>query len=248
MDVRSRGSVPKEPPVAGKHNLPATRTSFVGREREMLEVKQELAMTRLLTLTGAGGSGKTRLALEVARDLAGAYPDGVWLVELAPLSEPDLVAQEVAGALKIAERPGQPLTDTLLDALADKEMLLIMDNCEHLVEAAAQLVDVLLDSCPHLRVLATSREPLGVSGEVNRPVPPLSLPGSADEVPTLTRREEEIATLVTQGMTNRQIATELVISEHTAATHIRRILKKLGLQSRAQIGSWLTEQRDSSRI
>jgi len=145
-----------------------------------MEVKRTLAMTRLLTLTGAGGSGKTRLALEVARDLVGAYPDGVWLVELAPLSEPDLVAQEVAGALEVSERPGLPLTDTLVEALADKEMLLVMDNCEHLAEAAAQLVDVLLDSCPCLKVLATSREPLDVSGEVNRSVPPLSLPTTTD--------------------------------------------------------------------
>jgi predicted ATPase len=164
----------------------------VGREREMVEVKRLLSMTRLLTLTGAGGSGKTRLALEVAKDLVGTYPDGAWMVELASLSEPDLVAQEVAGALKIAERAGQPLTDTLVDALGDKELLLVMDNCEHLVETAAQLVDLLLDSCPRLKVLATSREPLGVSGEVNRPVPLLSLPdavGGSSTVEYLMRYE-----------------------------------------------------------
>jgi predicted ATPase/DNA-binding SARP family transcriptional activator/DNA-binding CsgD family transcriptional regulator len=165
---------------ADRHNLPAPRTSFVGRERETVEVKRTLSMTRLSTLTGAGGSGKTRLALEVARELIGAYPDGVWLVELASLTEGDLVAQEVAGALKVSERPGQPLTDTLVDALADKELLLVLDNCEHLVEAAAQLVDALLDSCPRLRVLATSREPLGVSGEVLWQVAPLSLPATTD--------------------------------------------------------------------
>jgi hypothetical protein len=182
----------EELPDAAKHNLPTPRTSFVGREREMVEVKRLLSMTRLLTLTGAGGSGKTRLALEVAKDLVGTYPDGAWMVELASLSEPDLVAQEVAGALKIAERAGQPLTDTLVDALGDKELLLVMDNCEHLVEAAAQLVDLLLDSCPRLKVLATSREPLGVSGEVNRPVPLLSLPdavGGSSTVEYLMRYE-----------------------------------------------------------
>jgi predicted ATPase/DNA-binding SARP family transcriptional activator/DNA-binding CsgD family transcriptional regulator len=160
----------------GKHNLPTPRTSFVGREQEMVEIRRELTMTRLLTLTGTGGSGKTRLALELARDLVGAYPDGVWLVELAPLSEPELVAQEVAAALEIPERPGQPLTDTLVDALRPKRTLLILDNCEHLVDAAAQLVDILLGTCPHLRVLATSREALSVPGEMNRPVPPLPLP------------------------------------------------------------------------
>jgi predicted ATPase/DNA-binding SARP family transcriptional activator len=174
------GPPQEEPQGAARHNLPAPKTSFVGRERDMLEVKRLLPMTLLLTLTGAGGAGKTRLALEVARDLVGAYPDGVWLVELAPLSEGDLVAQEVAGALEVQERPGQPLTDTLVDALGDKELLLVMDNCEHLAEAAARLVDALLDSCPRVRILATSREPLGVSGEVTRPVAPLSLPATTD--------------------------------------------------------------------
>ena len=164
------------PPLVGKHNLPAPRTNFVGREQEMVEVKRGLAMTRLLTLTGAGGSGKTRLALEVARDLINAYLDGVWLVELASLTEGDMVLQKVARALGMAERPGEPLTDTLVDPLGDKELLLVVDNCEHLVEAAAQLVDALLASCPRLRVLATSREPLGVEGEVLWQVPPLSVP------------------------------------------------------------------------
>jgi predicted ATPase/DNA-binding SARP family transcriptional activator len=168
---------------AGKHNLPAPRGSFVGREREMVEIKRTLAMTRLLTLTGAGGSGKTRLALEVARSLVGAYPDGVWLVELAPLSEGDLVAQEVAGALEISERPGEPLIDTLVDVIGSKNLLVVLDNCEHLVEAAARLVDTLLDSCPYLRLLATSREPLGVGGEVLWRVPPLSLPDQTDGEP-----------------------------------------------------------------
>jgi DNA-binding SARP family transcriptional activator len=169
-------SAPEEPPDASKHNLPASRTSFVGRQREMLEIKRELAVTRLLTLTGAGGSGKTRLALEVARDLLGAYPDGVWLVELAPLSEGALVPQAVAEVLRVKEQPGQSLTDTLIDSLHRKTTLLVLDSCEHLIDAAARLVDTLLDACPNLRVLATSREALRVSGEVNRPVPPLSVP------------------------------------------------------------------------
>ena len=167
----------REASGAGTHNLPAQRTSFVGREREMVDVKRALSMTRLLTLTGTGGTGKTRLALEVARDLIGSYLDGVWLVELASLSEPGLVAQEAANVLGVQERPGDPLTDTLVEALAAKEMLLVLDNCEHVVEAAARLVDKLLVVCPRLRVLATSRETLDVSGEVVWAVPPLSLPG-----------------------------------------------------------------------
>jgi predicted ATPase/DNA-binding SARP family transcriptional activator/DNA-binding CsgD family transcriptional regulator len=159
-----------------KHNLPAPRSSFVGRGQEIVEIKRKLAMTRLLTLTGAGGSGKTRLALEVARDLVGAYLDGVWLVELAPLSKDELVPRAVADVLAVPERPQEPLSDTLSDVLRDREMLLVLDNCEHLVEATARLVDVLLDSCAGLRVLATSREALGVEGEIKWPVPPLSVP------------------------------------------------------------------------
>ena len=163
--------------TTGKHNLPAPRTSFVGREREIVEVKRTLAMTRLLTLTGAGGSGKTRLALEVARDLVGAYPDGVWLVELAPLSEAALVPQAVAAALGVREQPGQPLIDTLVGRLAaSRQMLLVLDNCEHLVDAAAQSGGRAPRSCPRLRILATSREALGVRRGTTWPVPPLSVP------------------------------------------------------------------------
>jgi predicted ATPase/DNA-binding SARP family transcriptional activator/DNA-binding CsgD family transcriptional regulator len=183
------GSLPTAPPAdpargqpsdGANHNLPAPMSSFVGREREMAEVKRTLAMTRLLTLTGAGGSGKTRLSLEIARDLGGSYPDGVWLVELAPLSDNGLVSQEVANVLRVQERPGEPLADTLVKALAGKQMLLVLDNCEHVVEEAARLVDKLLASCPRLKVLATSREPLGVSGEANWAVPPLSLPDATN--------------------------------------------------------------------
>ena len=163
---------------AQAHNLPAQRTSFVGREREMLELKRQLAMTRLLTLSGAGGSGKTRLALEVARDLVGAYPDGVWLVELAPLSEGALVPQAVAKAAKVLEQPGRSLTEAIVDALRQKRMLVVLDNCEHLIEEAAQLVDVLLPSCPHVRVLATSRETLDVEGELLWRVDSLSVPAA----------------------------------------------------------------------
>ncbi|HLL40229.1 MAG TPA: tetratricopeptide repeat protein [Rubrobacteraceae bacterium] len=148
----------------------------MGRERGMLEVEFELATTRLLTLTGVGGSGKTRFALEVARDLLEAYPNGVWLVELAPLSEAALVPKAVAEALEVPERPQEPLADTLADVLRDRQLLLVLDNCEHLLEAAAGLVDALLDSCPRVRILATSREALGVEGEARWPVPPLSVP------------------------------------------------------------------------
>ncbi len=174
--TESGGPSLEEPLETGRHNLPAPRTSFVGRERELIEIKRTLATTRLLTLTGAGGSGKTRLVMEVARDLVGAYPGGAWLVELAPLSEGTLIPQAFATALEVREQPGRPLADTLVDALKTRELLLVVDNCEHLVEAAAALVDTLLNSCPRLRILATSRELLRVAGEVAWLVPPLSLP------------------------------------------------------------------------
>jgi predicted ATPase/DNA-binding NarL/FixJ family response regulator len=176
QQVSSFGSPPEKPPDAAKHNLPAPRTSFVGREHELVEVKRALAMTRLLTLTGAGGSGKTRLALEVARDLVGAYPDGVGLVELAPLSEGELVPQAVASALGVLEQPSRSLTATLTEALQTKQALLVVDNCEHLIEAVAHLVDALLDACPRLRILATSREALSIAGEAVWLVLPLSVP------------------------------------------------------------------------
>jgi predicted ATPase/DNA-binding SARP family transcriptional activator/DNA-binding CsgD family transcriptional regulator/Tfp pilus assembly protein PilF len=177
-----------QPSDTDKHNLPASRTSFVGRENEMIEIKRHLAMTRLLTLTGAGGSGKTRLALEIARGLVGAYPDGVWLVELAPISEGELVPQTVARTLEISEQPGLPLTDTLVEALRAKQMLLVLDNCEHLVDAVGGLVGSLLDSCPHLKILATSRQALGAVGEVIWPVSLLSVP-DPERVPTVAQSE-----------------------------------------------------------
>jgi len=173
---RPEGPAPPEEQPDARHNLPAQRTSFVGREQELVEVKRMFSMTRLLTLTGAGGAGKTRLALEAARDLAGLYPNGAWLAELAPLSDPALVTQAVARALGVREQPNQPLTDTLVNALRKQKALLVLDNCEHLIDAAARLAETLLNSCPRLRLLATSREALGVAGEVVWQVPPLSLP------------------------------------------------------------------------
>ena len=158
------------------HNLPEALTSFVGRETELVNVSRALAISRLLTLVGAGGCGKTRLALEVTRNLVGVYPDGVWLVELAGLSEPELVPQQVADALGIREQPNRPLLSTLLEELRTKKALVVLDNCEHLVDACARLAETLLSSCPSLLVLATSREALGASGELTWRVPSLSLP------------------------------------------------------------------------
>ena len=139
-------------------------------------MRRLLAANRLLTLTGPGGSGKTRLALATAADMSGRFGEGVWLVELAPLSNPEDVGQTFASVLGVQEEPGRPLTETLADEVRSQEMLLVLDNCEHLVEAAASLASVLLGRCPNLRVLATSREALGVTGETLFAVSPLSLP------------------------------------------------------------------------
>jgi predicted ATPase/class 3 adenylate cyclase len=167
--LRSLESVP--------HNLPLQLTSFVGREREMADVAGVLGRTRLLTLTGVGGTGKTRLALQVAADLLAAYPQGVWLVELAPLADPGLVPGAVATALGIAEDASRPLVSTLIAVLRPKCVLLLLDNCEHLIEACAQLSDALLHACARVQILATSREALGIAGETSWPVSSLELPG-----------------------------------------------------------------------
>lgn len=163
-----------EPPP---HNLPLELSSFVGREREVAEVQRLLLEnTRLLTLTGPGGCGKTRLALAVAGELVEGYEDGVWLVELASLADPTLVPQAVTSVLGARAQPGRSPTEALSDYLRSRKLLLVLDNCEHLVEACAELSEALLHSCPGLRILATSREALGITGEVAWPVPSLSLP------------------------------------------------------------------------
>ena len=186
--VESPGTPEGGPPP---NNLPLELSSFVGRQREIAEVEALLSEHRLLTLTGPGGSGKTRLALAVASRLGDQFEDGVWFVELAPISDPDLVAWAVAQTLMIAEESGRPLADALARDLAATELLLVLDNCEHLVEACAALADALLKACPHLHILATSREPLRISGEASWSVPGLSLPdpGSLPPAEELTNFE-----------------------------------------------------------
>ncbi|MGB3634759.1 MAG: BTAD domain-containing putative transcriptional regulator, partial [Rubrobacteraceae bacterium] len=189
---------PKIPPVrpassetVHPHNLPVPRTSFIGREREISVLKRLLDTRRLLTLTGVGGSGKTRLALETARELLENHPDGVWLVGLSSITDPDLVAQTAASVFGVREKPNRPLAATLAAALREKDLLLVLDNCEQVVDAAASLSETLLDVCPGLKVLATSRELLGIEGEVSWTVPPLSLPGPDDELLVENLQEAE---------------------------------------------------------
>jgi predicted ATPase len=178
-----------------RHNLPASLTSFIGRERELADVRARLARARLLTLTGVGGCGKTRLALEVARAVLDGYSDGVWLVELAPLADAALVAQTVAAAFNMRETPGQPLASSLAVALRERDLLLVLDNCEHLLDGCAQLVDALLRACPELRVLATSREALGITGEIAWRVPSLPVP-DPQQLPPLAELQQNAARYV----------------------------------------------------
>ena len=160
----------------GKTSLPTPRTSFVGRRRELSEIARSLETGRLVTLVGPGGCGKTRLAVEAAHKARAAYADGVWFIDLATLADPTLVESVVAGALGLGERPGESVRETLIDELSARHLLLLLDNCEHLIDACARLVDHLLDGCPTIRILATSREPLRLDGEAVVRIPPLATP------------------------------------------------------------------------
>src|SRR6266496_2842500 len=165
-----------------KHNLPYQLTSFIGREQEIAQLEELVTANRLVTLTGAGGAGKTRLAIEVASRLTGAFPDGVWLVELAALSDPRLVPQAVAQALALPEQPTRPVIETLSDYLASKKLLLVVDNVEHLLEGCVRFVDLILRRSPDVAILVTSRERLAMAGELTYRVPSLTVPGPDDNV------------------------------------------------------------------
>jgi non-specific serine/threonine protein kinase len=158
------------------HNLPIQLTSFIGREKEIVEVKRLILKEELVTLTGPGGCGKTRLALQSASGLLDDFRDGVWLIELAPLSDSALVPQTLASVLGLKEEPGRALLATLTDHVRGKKILLILDNCEHLIQASAQLAESLLQVCSDVHILATSREILGIAGERAFVVPSLSMP------------------------------------------------------------------------
>ena len=166
------------------NNLPVQLTTFIGRENEIAELKQELEVHHLVTLTGSGGTGKTRLSLQVAADLLDHFNHGVWFVELAPLTDPDLIPQTILSTIGISEQPNKTPLEILKEYLHEKKLLIVLDNCEHLIEASAQVTNALLNAAPGLKVLASSREALGVKGEVSYPVPSLSLP-DVKHLPTI---------------------------------------------------------------
>jgi non-specific serine/threonine protein kinase len=219
----ARRRVVTSSPARQRDNLPVALTSFVGRQHACAEVKQTLATARLVTLVGGGGVGKTRLALAVAESVADGYADGVWLVELASLADPDLVPQTVATALGIREQPGRPLITTLLDGLRARGLLLVVDNCEHLGQACADLVQALLRTCPSLRVLATSRERLGIAGEVVWRVLPLEFPTTGQDRFALAEAPEAVRLFVERA--RAALPEILLAADNTAA--IAEICRRL---------------------
>jgi predicted ATPase/DNA-binding SARP family transcriptional activator len=176
-------------PPEEHHNLPAPISSFIGRETELADIERLLGTGRLLTLSGVGGVGKTRLALEAARRALADSPDGVFLADLSAITDPMLVGRQLASALEIREQADTSLAEQLLTRLRNADLLLVLDNCEHLRGVSAELCETLLESCPALRVLATSRMALGVNGEVDYPVAPLPVPPAAADLAELRSSE-----------------------------------------------------------
>jgi predicted ATPase/DNA-binding SARP family transcriptional activator len=211
-----RHEVPAARPPEERHNLPAPVSSFIGRETELADIARLLTTGRLLTLSGVGGVGKTRLAIEAARRALGESPDGVFLVDLSALTERASVDRQVANVLEIREQPTAPLAERLLARLHDADLLIVLDNCEHLREACAELCGRLLGSCPRLRVLATSREALGVPGEVDYPVPPLPVP-SSDADPDEFRTSEAVRLFLARAADARARRSEAPGAFATAA-------------------------------
>ncbi|HET7466885.1 MAG TPA: LuxR C-terminal-related transcriptional regulator [Candidatus Dormibacteraeota bacterium] len=216
-------------PARRTGNLPAESTSFVGRRRELAELKKKLTAVRAVSLVGPGGVGKTRLALRVATDVNRAFRNGAWLVELADVRDPALVANAVIASPDLRDQASAQPLELLAGYLRDKQMLLVIDNCEHVLEAAAELVDEVLKAAPDVRVIATSREPLSVGGEHVLPVAPLELPGAHDAEPVSRLQQNESVMLFVERAAAATGSFELTESNRTAVADLCRRLDGLPL-------------------
>jgi predicted ATPase len=219
--LRSLESIP--------NNLPQQVTSFIGRERELADVGKLLAAHRLITLHGTGGIGKTRLSLQAAADALAGFADGTWFVELAPLTDGDRVPQAVAAVLGIKEDAGRPVAEALNRTLRDRSLLLVVDNCEHLVQACAELAAMLLQAAPGVKILATSREPLNVRGETTYPMPVMSLPQAKNGAPITELAQYEAVQLFVERATAVNRAFALTPQNAAAVVEICRRLDGIPL-------------------
>src|SRR5215510_13695323 len=210
-------------------NLPAEATSFIGRRRELTEVRKKLTEARLVSLVGPGGVGKTRLAIRIAADLRRGFRSGGWLVELAEVLDPALVSSAVMAALDLRDQAASAPTAILLSYLQDKELLLVVDNCEHLLEAAGRIVTDVMKAAPGVRVIATSREPLSVPGEHVVPVPPLELPSPGAAEPLASVQQNEAARLLTERATAASGTFGLTTANQAAVVELCRRLDGLPL-------------------
>ena len=222
-----RRCVPQPPGRPG--NLPAEATSFVGRRSELAEVRRRLTAGRLVTLVGPGGVGKTRLAVRTATDLARGLPGGAWVVELAELRDPGSVGSAVLAALDLRDQAATDPVALLRSSLEDAQLLLVLDNCEHLLDPVARLVDDVVRAAPGVRVLATSREPLSVAGEHVFPVPPLQLPSPEAGEPLARLRTNEAVALFVERSAAASGGFELTTANQAAVVEVCRRLDGLPL-------------------
>ncbi len=220
------------------NNLPAELTTFVGREPQLSELRRLLRRSRLISLTGPGGAGKSRLALRLAAELLDRYPDGVWLVDLAALGDERLLEHTVASVCRIKEDPKRPILEVLADGLAGSRSLIILDGCEHLIDSCAEMTGSLLRSCPKLTALVTSREPLGVTGEVIWRTPSLTLPRPADRGhPELLLESEAIRLFVDRARLSR---TNFELDSTGAASLVQICTRLEGIPLAIELAAGLT--------